>query len=127
MADSANKFKEADLPHSPAGHNPYWCGGDCDGTCCGDDPCWSCIGFLHDKALGFLSGVESVRAENERLKEALRTIAEHGMHSGVIPCPQDFSFYLQPIRKLAEASLSPQGRKRNQGLNFYLERGKHEN
>lgn len=50
MELTREQFKEQDLPHSDAGHNPYWCGGDNKGQCCGDDPCWSCIGFLHEEA-----------------------------------------------------------------------------
>lgn len=45
------KWTETEQPHSDAGHNPYWCGGDSAGQCCGDDPCWSCIGWLHAEAL----------------------------------------------------------------------------
>jgi len=38
--------EKMDLPHSEAGHNPYWCGGDYNGQASGDDPCWGCINFF---------------------------------------------------------------------------------
>lgn len=51
------KPNEHDLPHSDAGHNPLWCGGDCNGQCCGDDPCWSCILWAFDKLVDLEHGV----------------------------------------------------------------------
>jgi hypothetical protein len=42
---------EYDMPYSDAGHNPLWCGGDMDGQCAVDDPCWPCIRWLHDAAI----------------------------------------------------------------------------
>jgi hypothetical protein len=45
---------ENSLPFSDAMHNPYWCGGDCNGRCVEDDPCWSCIQFLHKAAMQML-------------------------------------------------------------------------
>jgi len=47
------EYEQLDQPHSEAGHNPYWCGGDMNGICCGDDPCWSCIQWLHAEAIAF--------------------------------------------------------------------------
>jgi hypothetical protein len=59
----ASDFKETDEPHSEAGHNPYWCGGNCAGQACGDDPCWSCIAFLHAVACGFVASLTPERVE----------------------------------------------------------------
>jgi hypothetical protein len=45
------KWNEHDEPLSRSdGHNPYWCGGDNAGQAHYDDPCWSCISFLHEAA-----------------------------------------------------------------------------
>ena len=53
MTDNAmpNDYGEHDYPHSDAGHNPFWCGGDNNSRCVSDDPCWSCISWLHAYAV----------------------------------------------------------------------------
>ena len=59
----------------------------------------------------FLLRVET-NQRAEALVEALQKIASHGNHSGVIPCPQDYNFYIKPMQEIAVAALSPQERGR---------------
>lgn len=63
--------------------------------------CW----ILHEN--------DKLVAERDRLAEshrelltALRQISAHGLHSGVISCPQDHSFYIEPMRQLAKSAIS---------------------
>ena len=61
MTEKPRTFNKHSLPHSESGHNPFWCGGDMNGQCCeGDDPCWSCIGWLHSYAINCHAGKAAV-------------------------------------------------------------------
>ena len=52
---------------------------------------------------------EHERRQDERyidgLVAALVTIREYGEGRGIIPCPQDYEFYIRPIREIAERAL----------------------
>jgi hypothetical protein len=45
-------------------------------------------------------------SEIKKYRDALEKIAYHGQHSGVIPCPQDHSFYIEPMQKIARNALA---------------------
>lgn len=50
---------------------------------------------------GFQAWQAAVSQERERIAGELDKIASHGNYSGVIPCPQDSSFYIEPMRTMA--------------------------
>ena len=49
--------------------------------------------------------IEALKKREARLKKALEEIAYGKQHSGVIPCPQDWQFYVMPWQETAKAAL----------------------
>ena len=41
----------------------------------------------------------------QKLKESLDFIAYRGQHSGIIPCPQDYAYYVKPMQDEAKKAL----------------------
>ena len=54
-------------PHSQAEHNPFWCGGNLNGDGESDDPCWSCMQWLHSYALDWYP-YELIRGAKANIK-----------------------------------------------------------
>jgi hypothetical protein len=53
-----------------------------------------------------LSDILEDESREEKLREALEEIAYGKQHTGVIPCPQDYEFYIRPWRDRARAALT---------------------
>lgn len=78
----------------PCCRNPR-CGGDC--------TCKICAPDLYIRDLE--TELTELKQQSVDLREALAFIAYGKQHTGIIPCPQDYHFYISPFRDRAREAL----------------------
>jgi len=101
MSEEARReFEQFDPPlYGEGGHNPFWCGGSMNGLCCGDDPCWACIDWLHEYALKTQAGLASRQAPQEPSSQTISSgmVRYKSMMGITEPLPTNFRTETAPV------------------------------